>query len=87
MERKAGGQAAQDLHNFRKGRRPKGAGVAAPGECKREVVEILLDLSIGQAALILRSVHSKLPLCYSLELFVAELEVCNRAVTSVYIRS
>lgn len=75
MKRKAGGEAAPGLHNFRKGRRPKGAGVAAPGECgrggqKREVVEILLNLSIGQAALILRSVHAKLPLCYSLELFI-----------------
>lgn len=75
VERKAGGQAAQDLHNFRKGRRPKGAGVAATGECrrgdqKREVVEIPLNLSIRQSALILRSVHTWLPLCYCLELFI-----------------
>lgn len=71
MKRKAGEQAAQELHNFRKGTRPKGAGVAATGECrrgdqKREVVEILLHLSIRQSALILRFVHTKLPLCYSL---------------------
>lgn len=32
VERKAGAQAAQDLHNFRKGRRSKGAGVAATAE-------------------------------------------------------
>lgn len=75
MKRKAGGQAARDLHNFRKGRRPKGAGVAATGECrrgdqKREVVGVLLNLGIRQSALILRSVHVKLPLCYSLELFI-----------------
>lgn len=39
-------------------------------EIRREVVEILLDLSIGQAALILRSVHTELPLCYTLALFI-----------------
>lgn len=51
MERKAHGQAAKDLHSSRKGRRTKGADVAATeerrrGDQKREVVEILLNLSI-----------------------------------------
>lgn len=51
VERKASGQAAPDLHSFRKGRRAEGAGVAATGEPgrgdqTREVAEILLNLSI-----------------------------------------
>lgn len=49
--------------------------MAATGECrrgdqKREVVGVLLNLGIRQSALILRSVCVKLPLCYSLELFI-----------------
>lgn len=40
------------------------------GDQKREVAEILLNLSIRQAALILRSVHTKLILCYSLEFLI-----------------
>lgn len=71
-KREAGWQAAQDLHNFRKVRRLKGACVAARGVCrradqKRDAVEILLNICIRQLTLTLRSVHTRLPLCYSLE--------------------